>query len=174
MGLDFRMRSVAFSSPLFCWFSKEIANLGCRHGRALVDISVRTPNSPGFYSVCASFPLILARESLSNGLISCSNATFIMARSILCFQYVGSAVIPWPFWNMFALNGCLEQRQIWEDKGFKGKTWTNFTTKTLVYQNKHYMCISLNGLNGALRWFVLDCGQHHVWGHDCNGMGDKG
>ena len=55
------------------------------------------------------FPLIPAWESLSDGLISCSNATFITARSILCFHYVGSAVIPWPFRNMFALNGCLEQ-----------------------------------------------------------------
>ena len=46
------------------------------------------------------FPLIPARESLSDGLISCSNATFITARSILCFHYVGSAVIPWPFRNV--------------------------------------------------------------------------
>lgn len=128
--------SLSFSVPLFCCFSKEIANLRCRQGRALLEVSVRTPGSPGFYSVSAPFPLIPARESLSNGLISCTNATFIMARSILCFQYVGSAVIPWPFWNMFALNGCLEEGKTWEDVlwGLR-ENMTNFITETLhVYK----------------------------------------
>ncbi len=96
------------SSPLSRWFPNEIANLRCRQGRALLEVSVRTPNSPCFRSVSASFPLIPARESLSDGLISCSNATFITARSILCFHYVGSAIIPWPFWDVFALNRGLE------------------------------------------------------------------
>lgn len=73
----------------------------------LCQVTVHTPNSPGFYSVSTSFPLIPAWESLSDGLISCSNATFIMAHSILCFRYAGSVVIPWPFWNMFAVNGRL-------------------------------------------------------------------
>lgn len=73
------------SSPLFCWFSKEIANLRCRQGRALMEVSVRTQNPPGFYTISASFPLIPAQESLSDGLISCTNATFIMTGSIFCF-----------------------------------------------------------------------------------------
>lgn len=115
MGLDFRMRSSAFpssfSSPLFCWFSKEIANLRCRQGRALLEVSVvtvRTHQNSPFYSDSASFPLVPARESHSDGLIPCTNATFIMACSIFCFQYIGSVFTPWPLWNIFAVNGCLD------------------------------------------------------------------
>lgn len=90
--LQDKERCLPLSSPVFRWFSKEISNLRRQQGRALLEVSVDTPNSPGFYSVSASFPLIPARESLSDGLISCSNATFIMARSILCFHHVGSVV----------------------------------------------------------------------------------
>lgn len=93
------------SSPVFSRLSEEIANLGCRQDLAVLEGSVRAANGPGCYSVSASFPLIPARESLSDGLISCTEAAFIMACSILCLQYFGSAVILWPLWNMFALNG---------------------------------------------------------------------
>lgn len=102
--LQDKERYLPLSSSLFRWFSKEIWNLRCRQGRTLLQVSVHTPNSPGFYSAYASFPLIPAWECLSDGLISCSDATFIMACSILCFHHVGSAVIPWPLWNMFAVN----------------------------------------------------------------------
>lgn len=98
-------RCLLLSSPVFCWFSKEIANLTCRQGRALLEVSVHTTNRTVFYSLSASFPFIPARESLSDGLISCTDATFIMACSILCFQFFGSAIISWPLWNMFAFNG---------------------------------------------------------------------
>lgn len=44
--------SLLFSFLL--WFFKEIANLRCRQGRALLEVSVRSPNSPGCYSASAS------------------------------------------------------------------------------------------------------------------------
>lgn len=97
-------RYLPLPSSLFRWFSEEISNLRCRQGCTLLEVSVRTPNSPGCYSVYASLPLIPAWVCLSDGLISCSDATFIMACSILCFHHVGSAVIPWPLRNMFAVN----------------------------------------------------------------------
>lgn len=100
--------SVAF--PRRLWISDvDKAMLGWR----LVSAH---QNSPGFLlCLCLFPPLIPARESLSDGLISCSDATFIMACSILCFHQVGRAVIRWPFRNMFAVNRWRERGHQWED-----------------------------------------------------------
>lgn len=104
--LQDKERCLPLSSPLFCCLSKEIVNLRCRQGHARLEVSVRAPKLTWLFT--PSLPLSplnpCQRESLSGGLISCSDATFIMACSILCFHQVGRAIIRWPFRNMFAVN----------------------------------------------------------------------
>lgn len=49
--LQDKERCLPLSSPLFRRFFEEISNLRRRQGRSLLEVSVHTPNSPGFYSV---------------------------------------------------------------------------------------------------------------------------
>lgn len=99
-----------------CWFSKEIANLGCRQGRAaLLEVSVRTPNSPGFYSVPASLPLNpCPREPFRwiDFLLECNihyGSQYIMLS--LCWKCSYSVT----FQECLLLMGAWSRRRIWED-----------------------------------------------------------
>lgn len=118
MGLDFRMRSAASLSLLLfsVGFPSRLAILdGNKAALCWRFVSAHQAHLTFIPSPIPS-PLIPAQESLSDGLISCTNATFIIACSILYFQFVGSAVTPWPLWNVFAVNGCPEWEQRWENE----------------------------------------------------------